>query len=125
MKDIKFRAWVIKDKKMDYQPVAFDEWTSECQPLNPVIDSIQNSKEPFNQILMQYTGLKDKNGTPIYEGDLVLANHYTKPFEIRFMCGCFVLYGSFCDTCEHIPEKKCEVIGNIYENPELLVQQNK
>ena len=73
----------------------------------------------------QYTGLHDKNGKEIYEGDIVLI---TRPCilekgEVKFMNGCFTIKSK--DTllmlyqCE-INNFKLEVIGNIYDNPELL-----
>ena len=76
-------------------------------------------------ILMQCTGLKDKNGVLIYEGDILLHNHkygeyLQSPVEwsdsIEDQEG--VLYAGF--TVDSRCVKDAMVVGNIYENPELL-----
>ena len=78
--------------------------------------------------LMQYTGLKDKNGREIYEGDIVNVNHYggTKRLETVqiYTTGGFADIHPFQGDGYHWSASKCEVIGNIYENPELLEQQS-
>ena len=64
----------------------------------------------------QYTGLKDKNGKRIWEGD-ILALRGGRPLVVRFEDGAFIL------ECSSIPMRfanKFEVIGNITDNPELL-----
>lgn len=72
--------------------------------------------------LMQYTGLKDKNGKEIYEGDVVKAEEYVGFKNLTAE----VIYnrGRFSLNTGTIPEdlipELCEIIGNIYENPELL-----
>lgn len=109
-RELRFRVWGIDNNGKFKMFDTFDFYDPDCGTVAE------------DSVVMQYTGLKDKHGKEIYEGDLVLANHYTTPFEVRFILGCFVLYGSFCDTCEPVPNKKAEVIGNIYENPELLVK---
>ena len=70
---------------------------------------------------MQYTGLKDKNGKEIYEGDLLKQKIIVKWNE-KFASWCLYREGWmfthwFGESCN--PEE-CEIIGNIYENPELL-----
>ena len=69
--------------------------------------------------LMQYTGLKDVNGKEIYEGDIV--SHGTFTNTIKYFKSAFCLYDEQRDEyfIFHQPEDT-EVIGNIYENPELL-----
>lgn len=76
--------------------------------------------------LMQYTGIKDKNGKEIYEGDVVEYQHHEEMKEvlrqrssIGFSEGSFVCpeWGEFVSDSQL---EDCEVIGNIYENPELL-----
>ena len=80
--------------------------------------------------LMQYTGLKDKNGKEIYEGDILSIKIYSGDKVIvegktvvEFKDGCFgVIWGhdkAFLSLNSFF-KAKFEVIGNIYENPELL-----
>ena len=80
-------------------------------------------------IVRQYTGLKDKNGKEIYEGDLLLNkncnNYYVRPVTVMFEDGSFCFNDSGCPTCDEflgnlLLNTDFEVIGNIYENPELL-----
>lgn len=81
----------------------------------------------------QYTGLTDKNGTKIFEGDIVVyctnANRATSKdfyevvFETRGESGYFGIKISNIETwgfCFEVPAKLMEVIGNIYDNPELI-----
>jgi len=79
--------------------------------------------KPSYYIFMQYTGLKDKNGKEIYEGDLLEAD-WPNPSKVEFVNGKYMK--SFFDYANDrfVPEiivtDQDEVIGNIYENPELL-----
>jgi uncharacterized phage protein (TIGR01671 family) len=119
MKEIKFRAWDKQDNKM-YEKQAVDE-DGYAVDIN---GDEAYSNEPF-RILMQYTGLKDKNGVEIYEGDIVKYNLSFPVGEIVFNRDRFTpIYDrSSYDEWEldfwRISDK-CEVIGNVYETPELL-----
>ena len=116
MREIKFRAWNKNTKQMidlkAITPLALD--ISANGIFLPFRDDL---------ILMQYTGLKDKNGQEIYEGDIVKHLTYGGNYPVTYSCentgyGLKTRRGSMhlcSDCCPNL-----EVIGNIYENKELL-----
>ena len=68
---------------------------------------------------MQYTGLKDKNGMDIYDGDVV--EWFMGKQKVYWGVGCWkVTGGELGHLLNDLVAKQCEVIGNIYENPKLL-----
>ncbi|MBR0360399.1 MAG: hypothetical protein IIX21_04735 [Clostridia bacterium] len=82
--------------------------------------------EVIPETVGQYTGMTDKNGTKIFEGDVVMKRtyHKKKPCEVVFGVGCFHCgWGGGSSTKDHpylLNDKQIEVIGNIHDNPELL-----
>lgn len=109
MRTIKFRAWDKKENKLYYLG-------------DKVYLGDLNSKK-LN--IMQYTGLKDKHGTEIYEGDIV---QFDMPLSPKPQIRQIVYkerYAAFTvKNGDYFPieDWNVEVIGNIYENPELLRQ---
>lgn len=136
MRELKFRAW-FEEKPIwcnqmfysDEEPAGLGDWFSEVQI------------EQENVIIMQYTGLKDKHGKEIYEGNVVkvqdpIETHTSHNSIVYFdsegarinyhpvhkkIDKCFVLrqLSDYLDIREQ-DNPTCEIIGNIYENPELL-----
>ena len=77
--------------------------------------------EEFERVL--FTGLKDKNGKDIYEGDILIDGGNKGIVEYFSKIGLFGINlggNSICNFQEDFLPTDCEVIGNIYENPELL-----
>lgn len=75
------------------------------------------------ETLGQYTGLKDKNGTKIFEGDIVnMLNITDYPMQIKWnkKWARFIFYNLVDKTEMNLFTEQCEVIGNIYDNPELI-----
>lgn len=116
---IKFRIWNDYDKKMIH-------WNELLGNNLANIFTIPS----YNKWLMQYTGLHDKNGKEIYEGDIVYCQTKFGKAKaiIKFIDGKFVAYwdsilthpqNGHCIACYEI-NKRFEVIGNIYDNLELL-----
>ena len=115
----KFRVWKINEKRM-VEGVTY---------LNPLIlDEAIAPEEAKNNVLMQCTGLKDKNGKLIYEGDY-LGGIWDGYIGYCHSCKSFALFiDDDCMACqgdvlwyELVEEdNKLEVIGNIWESPELV-----
>lgn len=116
MRTIKFRLWDIEDKKMLTED--FDDLTISLVG-TIVSHEYGDSYDVSDKYkLMQYTGLKDKNGKEIYEGDVIESGH-----RVVFAHGCFALtkYGGAGTIILKFSEMEpIKVIGHIYENPELI-----
>lgn len=137
----KFRCWF---KDTGTQAAHMVEW-HELREFKALGDLLQYSGENKSFHLMQSTGLKDKNGVDIFEGDLVKKFSNINKFTDDFAEDIEPTYGTtsivrdgacFKTTFKGLPSlvlnqnggsmaKHMEVIGNIWENPELLEQANE
>jgi len=111
MREIKFRAWRNSEEKFEKEMVYFELLDNDE---NYVMGGFIRDKDP----IMQFTGLKDKNGKEIYEGDV---RNGVQEVTIVKMPEIYERNPEYFTSNEDmIREEKWEVIGNIYENPELL-----
>lgn len=124
MREIKFRAW-HKEKKIMGEVLGIDILHKEIFFSDEDIDCYEHSD--FKDIeLMQYTGLYDKKGKEIYEGDIVKlrANHGIGVIKYSDEWGAFIVeyikLRPLAVLGMNYYKEDIEVLGNIYENPELL-----
>lgn len=119
-REIKFRAW---DEKLKIMTTPFIDFLvfeeSENFRKGQVLHQHFEDEEFVPTEIMQYTGLKDKNGKEIFEGDILEGN-----LVVTFYDGAFGFWAKensipeFYMLYRYLGSRK--VIGNIYENPELL-----
>ena len=126
----KFRVWNEKTESfIDYGDLMLD--LKNGKVYSGDVGILEYTIDVTNQvILMQYTGCRDKNGIEIYEGD-VIKDKYDKTWLVQWYVGAFVItnkipdsdgqestYSYFNNLSNH--HFYFEVIGNMWENPELL-----
>ena len=114
MREIKFRAWDGARITDENAVIIY------CDGSTAVFDRFGDVVNK-QLVLLQFTGLHDKNGKEIYEGDILKWDE--KKWGCPYLEVCEWNYGllnmRFNDWKDH-----CEVVGNIYENPELLETTN-
>lgn len=119
MRETKFRVWDKESKHME----EVDSIQFPLKKSNGKDIIIYNSRECYYEWLydyelMQYTGIKDKNGKEIYEGDIVCYKYNGELIKVmvEFVNGVYFAGDAFLYNKRNV----AKVIGNIYENPELL-----
>ena len=124
MREVKFRAWDTLNKKFISQSITIDlEVTIRFDGVFVSDDlSIDGTESGDRIILSQFTGLLDKNGKAIFEGDIV---KYEQPLQLENgEIGIWHGGNRVCRDIRHLdfPEKPeyLKIIGNIYENKDLL-----
>ena len=129
MREILFRGKRTDNGEWEYG----DLW---CNPygkravciVSPINDQgTTGGNEVIPETVGQYTGLTDKNGRRVFEGDIVKfynGDGEYSPYEVRWQdSGFSVLMNGNPDLFDELDDffsRRCEIIGNIYDNPELL-----
>lgn len=99
-REIKFRAWdKVENKMLSWELICIN-WS--CGAL----------KDNFHHVVMQFTGLRDKNGKEIYESDQV--KYKDGVYEVRYYENGFYLFRDVCANFD-VRWNEVEIIGNIYE----------
>ena len=119
MREFKFRVWFSSDNTMDYAENRIPS-TRTAKGQSGFALQYDPSYESSDKV-MQYTGLKDKNNKEIYEGDIVKiiirpdSEEYIEHVE-DIRCISNLRINQWWDE----PYSSLEILGNIYENPELI-----
>jgi len=114
MRELKFRVWDYYNRRFIDEPI-------DCVAILGMSAFPQEVNFGLAQFeIQQYSGEKDKFGKEIYEGDIII---FKEPFDtywipVEFKNGAFGF--TFFGTFNWLNAKLIEVVGNIFENPELL-----
>lgn len=133
MRELKFRVYDIQNERMVNDPYRFETALPSEREAAPWIfyEDWQDIDDGIRRAchVMQYTGLKDKNGVEIYEGDIIEWSYeYDADYDgdmpiVKTSAGRYAITDIFDRTrivTAANESKGCWVIGNIYQNPELL-----
>ena len=127
----KFRAWDYESERWVYG--YYTKLVEGIRKYDAIVSEDGGSLVRYYiddiKTLGQYTGLKDLNGKEIYEGDIIkipeTKYHTSFNIDVVFSLGMFKGNSFLCSEDLHEISSECEVIGNIYENPELLGPNNE
>lgn len=143
MRQIKFRVWdsetpaMIPPTDIDIRFIDGDlvvyYWSEQYYEGGGDIHTRSISEEIKSPILMQFTGLKDRNGVEIYEGDILKNTEHGHIFKITWGIENETYAGwagvwlnsenGFISPLYNSPLLNCEIIGNIYEHPNQLTNE--
>ena len=130
------REYIFRGKRVDNGEWIYGSlsWFTDGSPIEITMVERPKGNDKWTRVVApetvgQYSGLCDKNGNKIWEGDIVIFNRgrnlpNTKPRPLKIFFdesnAQFTCYESPYATLQKVQMSECEVIGNIHDNPELL-----
>lgn len=125
-KDVDTNQWVYGSLMVYNKHHPTITWVDDTEPVEK-----KHTCVVYPDSVGEYTGLRDKNGQELYEGDVVLQQGYNgkkMPMAVRFENGAFIVgyhKGSSTRKTPMLVSSKCEVIDNVFDNPKLEQSLNK
>lgn len=125
-KDVETNQWVYGSLMVYKKHYPTITWVDDTGPVEK-----KHTCVVYPDSVGEWAGLNDKNGQEIYEGDVVLQQGYNGkkiPMAVRFENGAFIVgyhKGSSTRKTPMLVSSKCEVIGNVFDNPKLEQSLNK
>ena len=120
---IKFRLWKIKEKKFASLKDLSEKYLLMLDGTLCIHEYEARELNSEDYVIQEFTGLKDKNGREIYDGDILTGDSFDYNYKVEYEPGMF-----FLKNPERLDFRyalaawgnKCQVIGNIFQNPKLL-----
>ena len=131
-REIKFRAWLKEEKKIvNVETIDFTDKSIQYLEKSEIINAYLLRRVSFDDVeLMQYTGLNDKNDKEIYEGDILFFRDENTKYVVVWQDAAFIIKSieirKYSEEMCWLDDTEicCEIVGNIYENKNLLEENN-